>query len=310
MLSDNAAFVPAGSRERLTASLLRLITRLALRPALSPRLPIDSQRRWLKTVTRVLKPAKDVEFKRSAVGGGEWAWPRRQPPQTDASILYLHGGAYCIGSPATHRVIMSHLAAAAGLPVFAADYRLAPEHPFPAALEDAVAAYRDLSARGPVAVAGDSAGAGLALAMTLALRQENVAPAAALVLFSPWVDLTVSALAETTAPGEVMLSAAWLNACAQHYAAGQDAATPLLSPIFGDLNGLAPTLIQTSPEELLYEQAVRLHDGLDAAGVSVRCDIVRGRWHDFQLFAGVLPSAKAAITRAADFIVSNLAPAS
>jgi acetyl esterase/lipase len=306
MLSDSAAFVPAGARERLAAPILRLATRLALKAAFSPANPITAQRRRLQRVTRILRPARDVTIEPGV--NGEWLRPRRASGIAGA-ILYLHGGAYCIGSPATHRTVTSYLARAAGLPVFGADYRLAPEHPFPAALDDAVAAYRGLSAKGPVAVVGDSAGAGLALAITLALRQDKLALPAALVLFSPWVDLTVAALAEKTAPGEVMLSAAWLAACAQHYLAGQEAETPLVSPIFGDLKGLPPTLIQTGPDELLYEEAVKLHDVLEKAGVAVRCEVVPGRWHEFQLHAGALPSAKAAIARAADFIVLNLAPA-
>jgi monoterpene epsilon-lactone hydrolase len=129
----------------------------------------------------------------------------------------------------------------------------------------------------------------------------------ALVLLSPWVDLTVSALA-AAAPGEVMLSASWLGACAQHYLAGQDAKVPLASPLFGDLHELPQTLIQTSADELLHSEAIKLHDALENVGVTVRCEIVPGRWHEFQLHAHLLPSAMMAIERAADFIVANIAP--
>ena len=309
MLSSNAAFVPAGARERLTAPLLRLAIRLAVAPVLSPAVPIAAQRRRLRQVTRMLRPTSEVEIAPGKLGGvgGEWLRPRRPAADAAASILYLHGGAYCIGSPATHRAVTSHLARAAGLPVFAADYRLAPEHAFPAALEDAVAACRSLSETGALVIAGDSAGAGLALATALALRQRQAVAPAALVLLSPWVDLTVTTLA-AKAPGEVMLSASWLGACAQHYLAGQDAKAPLASPIFGDFRGLPPTVIQTSPDELLHGEALKLHDALDKAGVPVRCEIVPGRWHEFQLHAHLLPSAKMAIARAAEFIVSNIAP--
>ncbi len=309
MLCNSAAFVPGGARERLAAPLLRLATRLAVKPVLSPAVPIARQRRRLRQVTRMLRAASGVDIASGTVGGvsGEWLRPRRPAASAAASILYLHGGAYCIGSPATHRAVTSHLARTAGLPVFAADYRLAPEHAFPAALEDAVAACRSLSETGALAIAGNSSGAGLALAAALALRQRQAMAPAALVLLSPWVDLTVSALA-ATAPSEVMLSATWLGACARHYLTGQDAKTPLASPIFGDLRRLPPVLIQSSPDELLHSEAIKLHDALENAGVTVHCEIVPDRWHEFQLHAHLLPSARLAIERAAAFVASNLAP--
>ena len=309
MLCNSAAFVPAGARERLAAPLLRLATRLGVKPVLSPAVPIARQRRRLRQVTQMLRRASAVEIAPSTAGGvsGDWLQPRLPAANSKATILYLHGGAYCIGSPATHRAVTSQLARAAGLPVFTPAYRLAPEHPFPAAVEDAVAVCLSLSETGAFAIAGDSAGAGLALATALALRQRQAAAPMALVLFSPWVDLTVSALS-ATAPSEVMLSASWLAACAQHYLAGQDAKAPLASPIFGDLRGLAPVLIQTSPDELLHDEALRLHDALDKSGVAVRCEIVPRRWHEFQLHAGTLPSAIMAIERAAEFIVADTAP--
>ncbi len=304
MPSNNADFIPGGARERLVAAVLRMAARMFLKPALSPHVPIPWQRRWLKQVTRAVRPRVAVDVQAGAVGGvaGEWLHPR-DSANARATILYLHGGAYCVGSPATHRAITAHLALAAGLPVFAADYRLAPEHAFPAALEDAVSACRSLAGMGPVAIAGDSAGAGLAVATALALRQRQLAPPAALVLFSPWVDLLANS---DKAKGEVVLSAAWLNACARHYLAGGDAKAPLASPIHGDLRGLPPTLIQTGSDEILHGQALRLHDALRNAGVAVTCETVPARWHVFQLHAGMLPSADAAIERAANFIVSNI----
>jgi len=307
MLSDSADFIPPGVRERLTAPVLRLAVRLALKPAFSPRVSIASQRRWLRHVSRATLRTSQVDVQSGTVGDvtGEWLRPRRPSAITKASaaILYLHGGAYCLGSPATHRAVTSHLAQAAGLPVFAADYRLAPEHPFPAALEDAIAVYRSLIEMGPVAIAGDSAGGGLALATALA--QRKAAPPAALVLFSPWVDLTLSANSAKVPKGEAMLSNAWLNACARNYLAGKDATAPLASPIHGDLRGLPPTLIQAGTDELLHGQAVKIHDALLHAGVAVGCEIVPGRWHVFQLHAGMLPSADAAIERAGNFIARN-----
>jgi acetyl esterase/lipase len=306
---NNADLIPSGARERLAAPLLRMAARIFLKPALSPTIPIAWQRRWLKQVTRAMRPRVAVDVQSGAVGGvmGEWLRPRAANADSKAAILYLHGGAYCVGSPATHRAITAHLAQAACLPVFAADYRLAPEHPFPAAVEDAVSACRSLLDMGPVAIAGDSAGAGLAVATALALRQRQLALPAALVLLSPWVDLTAPANSDEAATGEVVLSAAWLNACVRHYLASADAKAPLASPVYGDLRGLPPTLIQTGTDEILHGQALRLNDTLQKAGVVVTCETVPARWHVFQLHAGMLPSADAAIARAANFILRNVA---
>jgi acetyl esterase/lipase len=312
MLLDSADFVPPGARERLTAAFLRWALRLALKPALSPQISIAAQRRRLKNVSRVSRPSNRVDIQSGTVGNvtGDWLRPRRPAANTgsSATILYLHGGGYCIGSPATHRAVTSHLAQATGLVVFAAGYRLAPEYPFPAAVEDAVAVYRSLNELGPVMIAGDSAGGGLALATALAVRQHPVAAPAALVLFSPWIDLTPAANSVKAPKGEAMLSPAMLNACASHYLAGADAASPLASPVYADLRGLPPTLIQAGTDEMLYGQAVRLHNALLEAGVAVRCEIAPGRWHVFQLHAGMLPSATAAIERAGNFIRRNIAP--
>jgi acetyl esterase/lipase len=300
MPSDNPEFIEAAARERAAALALRWALRLVFKPALSPIFPIAGQRAWFKLMARTMPAHRRVTAQAGDAGGisGEWLHPQRAAAH--GAILYLHGGAYCAGSPATHRAITSHLAQAAGLPVFAADYRLAPEHPFPAALEDAVAAYRGLSETGAVAIAGDSAGGGLALATALALRQRHIAPPAALVLLSPWVNLANNS--DKAPKGEVMLSAAVLNAAARHYLAGSDASAPLASPIHGDLRGLPPTLIQCGTDELLHDQSVRLHDALRTAGVAARCEIMRERWHVFQIHAGLLPGAKAAIERAGNFI--------
>jgi acetyl esterase/lipase len=312
MLLDSADFVPPGVREQFSALILRSAIRLALKPAFSPRVSITSQRRWLRRLSQATCSAKSVEVQSGTVGKvkGVWQRPRHLGTITNSSatILYLHGGAYCVGSPWTHRALISYLAQSAGLPVFAADYRLSPEHPFPAAVEDAVSVYRSLVEMRPVVIAGDSAGAGLALACALALGQRQIKPPAALVLFSPWVDLTQSAIQAKALKGDVMLSTGWVDACARHYLAGQDASSPLVSPIYGDLRGLPPTLIQAGTEELLRDQAVRLHSALLEAGVTVRCEIVPGRWHVFQLHAGVLPSADAAIERAGNFITHTIAP--
>jgi acetyl esterase/lipase len=298
MLSDSAELLPDGARERIVASALRVALTVLLKPALSPRLPIAAQRWWMHQLARLNRPAHGIAIEPAAVGGIKGEWLRAGAPRANRTILYLHGGGFCTGSPATHRALTSRLARAAGLPVFAADYRLAPDHPFPAAVEDAIAVYRALSDAGPVVLAGDSAGARLALVTALAARERDMRLPAALMLFSPWIDL----LNIPQAPTDLTTRAVWLRACAEHTIAMPR--TTLASPLRADLRGLPPTLIQAGADELLRRDAVDLHDALERAGVAVRCELVPQRWHAFQLHAGMLPSADAALARAAQFIAA------
>jgi acetyl esterase/lipase len=321
-------FPPRGLGEALLAAILRWTLQRLLKPVFSPRFSMPFQRRWLAGLSRISIVSRGVRITPATVGGvpGEWSRRTDAPPLRRGTLLYLHGGAYCVGSPATHRALTSRLARVTGLPVFAADYRLAPEHPFPAGLDDALAAYRALQADGPVILAGDSAGGGLALATALALRDARQAvdqAPAALVLLSPWVDLERPDPAPPEPPGEAMLSWGWTSACAAHYAGGAAAAgvrapatadapttdkvaplaNPGISPLRADLRGQPPVLIQAGTDELLHGQALALHGALQAAGVDVRCEITPRRWHVFQLHANALPSANAAIDRVAGFVL-------
>ena len=307
-------YQPRGVAEALMAAVLRWSLKLLLKPVFSPRWPISFQGRWLRMLSRANRVPRTVSFEAAQAGGvaGEWVRRRDAPPARTGVMLYLHGGAFCIGSPATHRSLTGRLALATGLPVFALDYRLAPEHRFPAALDDALAAFRALRAEGPVFLAGDSAGGGLALATALALRDAGSPRPAALVLFSPWVDLAAHGSPATEPPGEAMLSQAWANACAAHYlgdAGGVPADSPWVSPLRADLRGLPPTLIQAGTDELLHGQALQLHEALKAARVDVRCEITARRWHVFQAHGGALRSADEAITRVARFLLGPLGAA-
>lgn len=299
---------PEGMREFLASSLMQLVLRGTLKPALSPRIPFAWQRRSVNAVSRIARPARSVEIRPGMLGGvgGEWLHGRDADGRAkgSAAILYFHGGGYCVGSAASHRAVTSRLARATGLAVFAAEYRLAPEHPFPAAVEDAVAAYSAMRKSGPVVAAGDSAGAGLCVATAFAVRQRGLGNPAAMVLFSPWLDLTLAAIPETA--GDALLRRGWLASCARLYLDGHDATAPAASPLYGDLRGLPPTLIQAGGDEILVADATRMHDALCEAGVTSRCEIVARRWHGFQLHAGILPSANEAIERAAEFVLGVL----
>jgi cation diffusion facilitator CzcD-associated flavoprotein CzcO/acetyl esterase/lipase len=298
-----------GWRERILAALLRGSLQLLLKPVFSPRVPIPWQRLWLKALAHTTLPLRGTRFEPDRLGGvaGEWVRPADAPARP-GSVLYLHGGAYCVGAPSTHRALTARLARATGMALFAADYRLAPEHPFPAAVEDALAAYRALRQRGPVVVAGDSAGGGLALALAIALRDAGEPVPAALLLLSPWAEMTADHVPASPPRGEAMLSVAWAQACAAHCLRDTPPSHPWASPLNADLRGLPPVLIQAGTDELLHGQALALHDALAAAGVTVRCEITPQRWHVFQLHGGALASADDAIDRLALFATTAHAP--
>ncbi|RPE70823.1 cation diffusion facilitator CzcD-associated flavoprotein CzcO [Tibeticola sediminis] len=321
-----AEYTPDGWRERVVAFILRWTLRLLLKPVFSPRFSVAFQRRWLEALSRIAIQQRGVRREAGEVAGVRGEWFRRDGPALRAgTLLYLHGGAYCVGSTATHRALTARIAWATGLPVFSADYRLAPEHPFPAGLEDALAAYRALRAQGPVVVAGDSAGGGLTLALALALRDAGDPPPAGLWLLSPWADLVVPDPPPPEPPGEAMLSVAWAQVCARLYLFGASALSgerpqpeleaefavrvldPLVSPMRGDLGRLPPVLIQCGTDELLHPMALALHDALLQAGnPSVRCEVTRHRWHVFQMHVHALPSADQAVDRAARFLLEQI----
>lgn len=292
--------------QRLVAAILRMILKSTLLPAFQAGVPIDRQRSRIAAVTKLALVPRAAEFRAGECGGvpGEWARPRlKASPQR--AMLYLHGGAYCVGSPRTHRVITGQLALRCDAAVYAADYRLAPEHPFPAAIDDAVAAYRGLLTQGytpsQVTIAGDSAGGGLALATAIRLRELGEPLPGALVLFSPWVDLGDPARTRPAA-GDIMIVEPWVAECARFYLGGRPASEPLASPVHADLRGLPRTLIQVGTDEVLLDDSRRIHARLTEAGVSAALEEYPRRWHVFQVNAGPLADANRALGRVADFV--------
>lgn len=223
-----------------------------------------------------------------------------------ATIVYLHGGAYVSASPRSYRRLVSHLAAITGCRVYAVDYRLAPEHPYPAALDDSIAVCTSLLAAESAEnlfLAGDSAGGGLALATAVRLREAGAPLPAALVCIAPWVDLTCSGESmRTRARRERMMSAAGLAIDARRYANGEDLRSPFISPLFADLSGLPPLLIQVGDDEILLDDSTRLAAMAQAAGVGVTLQVWPRLWHVWHLYAGLMPEAQAAMRSIADFI--------
>jgi acetyl esterase/lipase len=227
-------------------------------------------------------------------------------------IFYLHGGAYAIGTAASSVGLASDLARRAGARLVSVDYRLAPEHPHPAALDDAVAAYRGLLDSGvaasAIAIAGESAGAGLAAATLVALKHAGLPQPSSAVLMSPWADLTLSGDSiNAKAAVDPALTPEGLRRRAIDYVADRDPTADLVSPIFADLTGLPPLLIQAGSHEILLDDATRLASRAAAADVAVTLEVTPGVPHVFQGFAAMLDEGDAALTSAGQFLRAHLA---
>jgi acetyl esterase/lipase len=230
-------------------------------------------------------------------------------------ILYLHGGGYIIGSSMLYRDITWRIAKRARARVYCVNYRLVPEHPFPAALDDTVAAYHWLIATGvhprQVAILGDSAGGGLALAALLRLRDEGTALPGAAVVISPWTDLALTgpSFKQNVQTGAMMFDIEAVSDIARQYLAGSDPYAPYASPLYGDPAGLPPILIQVASDEILLDDSVRMAERARAAGGKVDLEIWSRVPHGWHFFARVLPEARQAIERIGAFLRSNISGA-
>lgn len=253
----------------------------------------------------------DVHVEPVDAGGVPAEWVTIAGAGSDAVVLYLHGGGYVIGSANTHRELVSRIVRAAEARGLVLEYRLAPEHPFPAAVEDATAAYRWLLDEGVppsrVAVAGDSAGGGLTVATLVHARDRGLPMPAAAVLLSPWTDLegTGPSLTERAALDPLVRREPLLR-MASLYLAGSEARHPLASPLYADLRGLPPLLIQVGTWETLYDDAARLAERAVAAGVEVAFEPWNEMIHVWQLFSAA-PEAREATERIGAFIRERLA---
>ncbi len=221
-------------------------------------------------------------------------------------MLYLHGGGYVIGSPRSHRHLAAAIATAAGSSALLLEYRCAPEAPFPAAVDDAVAAYRWLLdqgvSAGGIAIAGDSAGGGLTVATLLALRDAGLALPAAGVCISPWVDLTCSGASYATkAVADPIVKRAGVDEMARAYLGAADRRTPLASPLFADLRGLPPLLIQVGSEEVLLDDSVQLAERARAAGVDTTLEVWDQMIHVWHWFLPLLDEAEEAVAAVGRF---------
>jgi len=288
---------------RVPAGVMRLAAGQLGGRALDPALPWAVQRTRLDQATRIARLPRGTAITEETIGGlrAEVVCSRAAGP--GLTVIHFHGGGYCLGSAGTARAWAAHLSARTGCRVVLPEYRLAPEHPYPAALEDARAVLGALAGAGPVVVSGDSAGGGLALALVLSMRDAGQELPAGCILLSPWLDLGRDRRAvPDLVRRDVLLSPDWLEACARAYAAPSRFADPLISPLRGTHGGLPPLLIQAGTDELLAPDAGLLAASASAAGVDVTYTRWPRMWHDFPLQAGLLAAADSAVTQAAWFV--------
>ena len=266
----------------------------------------EKQRQSQKSMGAILKNTKEITYSEFQIEDmqAEWVCVNRVHMKKHV-ILYCHGGGYSAGSSMYARTLTSKLAMATSMDVLCFDYRLAPEHPYPAAPEDAVKAWNYLMLLGygakDVIVAGDSAGGNLALSLVQILKKEGRMLPGGLVLMSPWTDLTCSGKShETKAQIDPVLNEEYLDRARYAYAGQLDMTDPLISPLFGDFHGFPTTYIQVGDNEVLYSDAVRLQRRMAAARVSVKLDHFEGMWHVFQMTP--LKKAYVAMDKIAEFI--------
>jgi len=244
-------------------------------------------------------------------GGVPGEWVVAPEADDDRVILYLHGGGYCMGSPSSHRRLVAELSKQAKARVLSLDYRLAPEHPYPAAVEDAVAAYRWLLAQevpaARIAIAGDSAGGGLTLATLLALRDAGDTLPAAGVPLSAWTDMEgTGETMKTKVSVDRMIQPDRLKETADWYANGADMQQPHMSPVHGDYTGLPPLLMQVGGAEVLLDDSTRVAQRAKADGVDVTLEVWDDMPHVFQAFTGLLPESDRAIAVIGEFLKTRI----
>ena len=255
--------------------------------------------------------ADDVSATAGELGGVSVLSIETGEASHDAVILWLHGGWYGIGSPRTSAGLSSDLARRVDAKVISVDYRLAPEHPYPAALQDATAAYTGLLDSGvdprSIAIVGESAGGGLAVALLASLGKDGPAQPAAAFLLSPWADLTLSGETMTSMVGiDPVFTREKVSVRAADYVGATNPADPSISPIFADLHGLPPILIQAGSHEILLDDSIRLARRAAVDDVDITLNVTPGVPHGFQAFAAILDEGDAALTRAAAFLDHHL----
>ena len=282
------------SREMLEAAAA-----MRAAPAFDPDTGIDALRAVMEEMDPLATVPEDVTWSDFDAGGVPARHVAAPGVRDDRGVLYFHGGGYVAGSLDSHTELMGCIARACRAPVLGIDYRLAPEHPYPAAVDDAVASYERLLGNGidpaRVVIGGDSAGGGLTLACLLALRSAGTPLPAGAILISPWTDLSGSGGSmQGRLAADPMLSGDLLAPMATAYAGEAGLTDPGVSPLFGDLACLPPLLVQVGDDEVLLDDSTRLAERAETVGVSVRLHVFEGAFHVFQMFP-TLPESREAL---------------
>lgn len=289
--------------ERRNQNLMQLIKRVH---GIVENPDIEKHRQSQDYIGAILSNSKDIQYREIDIDGmyGEWISVNRAHMKKYV-ILHCHGGGYSTGSSMYARTLTSKLAMSTSMDVFCFDYRLAPEHPCPAALEDAMKAWNYLMLLGygarDVILTGDSAGGNLVLALVLKLKEEDRLLPRGLALMSPWTDLTSSGESFVTkAAVDPVLDRDYIDRMILAYAGERDLKDPLISPLYGDFTGFPPTYIQVGENEILLSDSTRLHQAFVDVNVSVRMDVYPGMWHVFQM--SPVKAARDAMDKNAEFI--------
>jgi len=290
----------------LSLQLMKPVMRIAKTLVFNGRTPFEIQRRFVNGMERLLKPPPEVQMETGALDGIRLLTATPLDVRPEQAILHFHGGGYVLGSASSHASLLGLLAQRTRSRVVAPDYRLAPEHPYPAALDDAEHCYHDLLKRfsaPQIILMGVSAGGGLGLALLLRLRDRQHPLPRAFVAASPWVDLTLSGPSNRTNAGsDALLSQAWLSRLAREYAGPHHPRE--ISPLFSDFSNLPPTFIQVSEDELLRDDSIRLERYLKRDGVPVTLRVWQGVWHAW-IVSTPLPAAREGLREIADFVESQ-----
>jgi epsilon-lactone hydrolase len=287
--------------------LQSLIQMIRARPIEGGTPSVQEMRAGFEGMAAGMPVPADVRREQVSAGGVPAEWVVAPGAEDDRAILYLHGGGYVIGSIATHRELASRISRASGARVLVIDYRLAPEHPFPAAVEDSVTAYRWLLGQGispeRLVVAGDSAGGGLTLATLIKVRDDGLPLPAAGVCLSPWTDLEgIGESMTSRADLDPMVAKPGLDSMAKAYIGDADIRSPLAAPLYAELRGLPPLLIQVGTAEVLYDDSTRFAERARAAGVDVTLEPWQDMVHVWQVFAAMLDEGQQAIDRIGEFV--------
>ena len=290
----------------------RILTKYLVASKFNPNMTIDEMRRSMESLTKLASLPSKTKVEKVSFNGISAEWICAKEAHEDRVILYLHGGGYNIGSPNTHRELAAHISMTSGAKVLLPDYRLAPEHPFPSALEDATSAYRWLLDTGltgrNISIAGDSAGGALSIATSISLRDTGEPLPASIACISPWIDLEMSGNSiKTHAKIDPLLNLQLLKIMASNYIGDNDPCSPLISPIYADLRGISPLLIHVGSDEMLLDDSTRIAEKAKNAEVDVTLKIYDQMWHAWHLNVRLMPEAKNAIEELGSFIRKHFA---